>query len=213
MQDKELRETVIKGGTIYDGRIIKLEKWSVRLPNGSEAEREIVLHNGAAAIVPVDRKGYVTLVRQFRVAIGRLMLEIPAGKLDFQGEDPFDCARRELEEETGLRAGKWQKLAHVVTTPGFCTERIALYLATDLTQAEQHTDHDEFLSLERMPLSEAIAKVLQGEIEDAKSCLGLLLAQKALGESAFMRQEDALYTPRRQDFTRRQTAEGKAGIH
>ena len=200
MQDRELRETVIKGETIYDGRIIKVEKWAVRLPNGLEAEREVVLHNGAAAIVPVDRKGYVTLVRQYRVAIGRLMLEIPAGKVDYPGEDPFDCARRELEEETGLKAGKWQKMAHVVTTPGFCTERIALYLATELTQDKQHTDPDEFLSLVRMPLSDAVAKVLQGEIEDAKSCLGLLLAQKALGEPVFMRQDEAVYIPRRQDF-------------
>ena len=200
MQDKELRETVINGETMYDGRIIKVEKWTVRLPDGREAEREVVLHNGAAAIVPVDRKGFVTLVRQYRVAVGRLMLEIPAGKLDFLGEDPFDCARRELEEETGLKAGKWQKMAHVVTTPGFCTERIAIYLATELTQDKRHTDPDEFLSLVRMPLSDAVAKVLQGEIEDAKSCLGLLLAQKALGEAVFMRQDDILFAPRRQDF-------------
>lgn len=200
MQDKELRETVVKGETLYDGRIIKVERWNVRLPDGREAEREIVLHNGAAAVVPVDKKGYVTLVRQHRVAVGRMMLEIPAGKLDFPGEDPFDCARRELEEETGLRAGKWQKMAHVVTTPGFCTERIAIYLATDLTQTAQHTDQDEFLSLVTMPLSDAVAKVLRGEVEDAKTCLGLLLAQKALGEPLFMRQEGTLYTSRRQDF-------------
>lgn len=188
----ELKETVVSGETLYNGRIITVEKWQVLLPDGREAEREIVLHKGAAAVVPVDARGYVTLVRQHRVAIGRFTLEIPAGKLDEENEDPFDCARRELEEETGLIARKWQKMAHVVTTPGFCTERIALYLATELTQAAAHTDPDEFLHVVRLPLSEAASMVMRGEIEDAKTCLGLLMAQRELSERVFPQGEGML---------------------
>lgn len=179
-QDHSLRETFLRSQTKFEGKVITVQQWQVSLPDGREADREIVLHNGAAAVVPVDHRGWVTLVRQHRVAIDQHTLEIPAGKLDFPGEDPFDCAKRELEEETGLKAAKWQKLAHVVTTPGFCTERIALYLATELTQALAHTDPDEFLSLVRLPLREALEMVTKGEIVDAKTCLGLLMAQQAL---------------------------------
>lgn len=181
MKDAAYRETVLSSRDVFEGAILKVETWRVRLPNGQEAGREIVLHKGAAAVVPVDHQGSVTLVRQHRVAIDEMLLEIPAGKLDFAGEDPFACAQRELEEETGLVAAKWQKLAHVVTTPGFCTERIALYLATELRQSSPHPDADEFLNIVRMPLSEAIAWVRQGKITDAKTCLGLLMAQQALG--------------------------------
>ncbi len=180
MKDAAYKETVLTSETVFDGHIMTVETWQVRLPDGREASREIVLHKGAAAVVPVDYQGYVTLVRQHRVAIDEMLLEIPAGKLDFAGEDPFACARRELEEETGLVAAKWQKLAHVVTTPGFCTERIALYLATELRQASPHPDADEFLNVVKMPLSEAVAWVNQGKITDAKTCLGLLMAQQAL---------------------------------
>ena len=181
MDERMYKETVERCETVFRGKIMTVETWQVRLPDGRPAEREIVLHKGAAAVVPVDKQGYVTLVRQHRVAIDEMLLEIPAGKLDFEGEDPYACAQRELEEETGLVAAKWQKLAHVVTTPGFCTERIALYLATELRKTRAHPDEDEFLNVERMPLSEAIARVNQGKITDAKTCLGLLLAQQALG--------------------------------
>ncbi len=191
-QDAELRETVVATTPIFQGRVLEVETWQVSLPDGRTAGREIVLHNGAAAVVPVDARGNVTLVRQHRVAIDRVTLEIPAGKLDFKEEDPFECARRELEEETGLKAGKWQKMAHVVTTPGFCTERIALYLATELSQAAPHADPDEFLRLVRMPLAEAVQKVMRGEIEDAKTCLGLLMAQGILGAPAFLWPETGL---------------------
>ena len=181
MGDEMYKETVLSGDTVFEGKVITVQKWRVRVPSGKEADREIVLHNGAAAVVPVDAQGYVTLVRQHRVAIDEMMLEIPAGKLDVPGEDHFACAQRELEEETGLVAAKWQKLAFVVTTPGFCTERIALYLATELRQSSPHPDVDEFINVVRMPLTEAVAMVNQGKISDAKTCLGLLMAQQALG--------------------------------
>ena len=180
MGDEALRETPFQKKTMFDGKIISVEHWQVKLPDGRDALREVVVHPGAAAIVPVDRDGYVTLVRQHRVAIDRMTWEIPAGKLNFVGEDPFFCAQRELEEETGLRAGRWELLTRVDTTPGFCTERIALYLATDLSQHEAHADEDEFLTLKRMPLTEAVDQVMAGELCDSKTALGILMAYRHL---------------------------------
>lgn len=178
--DSQLRETYLSGETVYDGKVVHLEKWEVLLPDGAKAAREVVKHVGAAAIVPVDGSGFVTLVRQHRVAIDEITLEIPAGKLNFKGEDPLVCAKRELEEETGLNAARWQTLTHSVTTPGFCDEQIGLFLATELTQHEAHTDEDEFLNVVRIPLEEAVARVMSGEIRDMKSALGLLMAERVL---------------------------------
>lgn len=180
MIDDALKETFLSSQDIYSGAIIKVEKWQVSLPDGRTAIREIVKHNGAAAIVPVDDKGYVTLVRQHRVAMDKFTWEIPAGKLDSPTEDPFSAAKRELEEETGLQAEHWQLLNRIDTTPGFCTERIALYLATGLSQHPSHPDADEFLQLTRLPLDEAVALCMAGEINDSKTLIGLLMAQRFL---------------------------------
>ena len=180
MIDDELREVFLSKEEIYPGKIIRVEKWTVSLPNGGTALREVVRHNGASAIVPVDAEGNVTLVRQHRVAIGRFTWEIPAGKLDSPEEDPLSAAQRELEEETGLQAGQWQKLTCIDTTPGFCTEKISIYLATDLSQHPAHPDKDEFLRLTKMPLGEAVALCMSGEFHDAKTVIGLLMAQRAL---------------------------------
>ena len=180
--DDSLREIYQDGETIYDGKIIRGEKWRVSLPDGREAAREVVIHKGAAAIVPVDAQGMVTLVRQHRVALDTFTWEIPAGKLDSVSEDPLDCAKRELEEETGLRAANWRRLSHVITTPGFCTEQISIYLATELSQHEAHADQDEFLRLQKMPLDEAVNRVMAGEFRDAKTCLGLLMAARVLAD-------------------------------
>ena len=180
-KDRELRETPVARERIFDGKIIDVERWTVRLPDGGEAPREVVLPSGAAAVVAVDKDNFVTLVRQHRVAADEITLEIPAGKLDSAGEDPFVCAQRELEEETGLRAKRWHPLTTILTTPGFSSERIALYLATDLTSAKAHPDEDEFLRVVRMPLKEAVAMVMHGELRDAKSAVALLLADKLLG--------------------------------
>lgn len=178
--DDDLRETFLSSEEIYPGKIIRVEKWQVSLPNGATAPREIVRHNGAAAIVPVDQDGCVTLVRQHRIAVGRFTWEIPAGKLDSPTEDPFHAARRELEEETGLQAENWQLLNQIDTTPGFCTERIAIYLATGLSQHPSHPDADEFLRLTKMPLDEAVRLCMAGEFHDSKTIIGLMMAQKAL---------------------------------
>ena len=180
--DDSLREIYQDGETIYDGKIIRVERWRVSLPDGREAAREVVIHKGAAAIVPVDAQGMVTLVRQHRVALDTFTWEIPAGKLDSVSEDPLDCAKRELEEETGLRAANWRRLSHVITTPGFCTEQISIYLATELSQHEAHADQDEFLRLQKMPLDEAVNRVMAGEFRDAKTCLGLLMAARVLAD-------------------------------
>lgn len=176
----ELRETPLSDETVFHGALIDVSHMQVRLPNGKAALREIVHHKGAAAIVPVDKEGFVYLVRQHRVVMDLMTLEIPAGKLDFVGEDPYDCAVRELEEETGLHAEHMDLLANVVTTPGFCTEKIGLYLATGLSQHDKHLDADEFLNVVRMPLSEAVERVMSGELRDAKTALGLLMAQQRL---------------------------------
>ena len=180
IRDESLREKFLSSELIYPGKIIRVEKWQVELPDGETAMREIVRHNGASAIVPVDENGMVTLVRQHRAAIGQCTWEITAGKLDTPSEDPFNAAKRELEEETGLRAANWQKLTSFYTTPGFCNERISIYLATGLSQRDAHPDEGEFLCLYQMPLSEAVGLCMSGEIIDGKTVIGLLMAQRAL---------------------------------
>ncbi|MBQ6949892.1 MAG: NUDIX hydrolase [Clostridia bacterium] len=184
MTDDALREVFLKSEDKFHGVIINVEHWQVSLPNGKTALREVVRHNGAAAIVPVDDEGYVTLVRQHRVVAGRFTWEIPAGKLDSPDEDPFACARRELEEETGLNAENWRLLSRIDTTPGFCTEKIALYLATGLSQHATHPDEDEFLHITRIPLAEAVALCLKGELRDSKTVIGILMAGQILGVNA-----------------------------
>ena len=180
MEDDQLKEQYITGETIYDGKVVHLERWEVSLPNGKTAVREVIKHIGAAAVVPVDENGYITLVRQHRVAIDEMTWEIPAGKLDLPDEDPLCCARRELEEETGLNADHWQLLSRVVTTPGFCTERISIYLATGVSQHSAHTDPDEFVRVKKIPFSTAVEEVLHGKLFDQKTALGILLAKAAL---------------------------------
>lgn len=176
----DLREVPLSDETVFKGALIDVSHMQVQLPNGGQALREIVHHKGAAAVVPVDDEGNVYMVRQHRVVVDLMTLEIPAGKLDYVGEDPLVCANRELEEETGLRAQKMELLTHVVTTPGFCTEKIGLYLATGLSQHEDHPDQDEFLHVEKLPLSEAVSRVMRGELRDAKTALGLLMAWQKL---------------------------------
>ncbi|MDD3336381.1 MAG: NUDIX hydrolase [Eubacteriales bacterium] len=178
--DNQLKEIPISDETVFSGVLINVSHMQVRLPDGRTALREIVHHKGGAAVVPVDECENVYLVRQHRVAIDLLTLEIPAGKLDFAGEDPLKGAIRELQEETGLKAQRMELLTHMVATPGFCTETLGLYLATGLSQHEDHLDEDEFLRVEKLPLREAVARVMSGELRDAKTALGLLMAWQKL---------------------------------
>ena len=180
MDFQELREIPVSSEPIYNGRILDVQRWQVTCPNGNPAMREIVVHKGAAAVVPVYEDGTTLLVRQHRVSVDRVTLEIPAGKLDSVGEDPLDCAVRELEEETGLKAERMTLLTSLLTTPGFCTEKIGIYLAQGLSQGDTHPDEDEFLGLVRIPLDDAIAMVMRGEIRDSKTICGLMMAREVI---------------------------------
>lgn len=176
----ELREVFVAETPKYQGRVFSVSERIVRLPGGREATRELVYHHGAAAVVPVDARGMVTLVRQYRAAHDAVMLEIPAGKLDSASENPLDCAHRELEEETGMRAGRMELLTRMLPTPGYDTEFVNIYLATELTQGRANPDEDEFLLIEHMPLKEAAERVMRGELNDAKTAVGLLMASRRL---------------------------------
>ena len=159
---------------IYQGRVFKLLERDLLLPNGRRSTFSVVTHPGAVAIVPVFENGDVMLLKQFRPALGREIIEIPAGTLE-PGETPLATARREIIEETGYRARKWTKIGNFYTAPGFCTERMHLYLARDLSPAEAEGDEDEVIRPVRVPFSKALDWVSRGRIQDAKSIAGLLL--------------------------------------
>lgn len=171
MQRKNVE--LVEKKDIYRGRIVTLSADTVRLPNGHTFSMELVRHPGAAAVVPLDEDGNVTLVRQARYAADGWLLEIPAGKLD-HGEAPSVCAERELREETGLVASQWTSMGFIWVSPGFCDERIHLFLARGLIRSAQALEIDEVLELEKMPLERAIALALNGDITDAKSICALL---------------------------------------
>jgi len=157
---------------IYKGRIVELNVETVTLPNGATAELEVIHHPGAAAVVPLKDDGTVVLIRQYRHAIGGYIYEIPAGKLR-PGEDPRDCAARELEEEIGYRASSLELLISFFTTPGFTDEVIHMYIGTGLTPGTQNLGDDEVLELLEIPLEKTIALIRDGTIRDAKTIVGL----------------------------------------
>jgi ADP-ribose pyrophosphatase len=171
-------EQRVSGRRVYDGAIVRLDVDNVRLPGGHETVREVIRHDGAVVVVPLTDDGNVVLVRQFRYAVGQSLLELPAGKLDVAGESALECARRELREETGLDADDWRRLTSFFTTPGFTDERIHCYLASGLrtTGEEATTDPDEIIDVQLRPLSEAVTAISTGEIQDAKTIVGILLA-------------------------------------
>lgn len=165
---------------IYRGRVVNLRQERVTLPSGVETTLDIMDHPGAAAIVAVDENGSVVLIRQYRHAASGYLWEIPAGTLDDK-EEPKACALRELQEEAGVVAKSWSELGFIFTAPGFCNERIWIYLARELSSAEMHRDRDEVITdVKRVPLAEALAMVDRGEIVDAKTTVGLFRAARAL---------------------------------
>lgn len=157
---------------IYKGKILVLNVETVTLPNGATVDLEVIRHPGAAAIVPIKEDGTVILIRQFRHAAGGFIYEIPAGKLH-SGEDPRDCAVRELEEEIGYRALSLELLTSIFTAPGFADEVIHIYKATGLTKGRQKLDHDEVLNVVELPIEKAIAQIHDGTIRDGKTIVGL----------------------------------------
>ena len=171
--DAELHEQILTQETMWSGKIFDVERMEVKLPNGRCSVRDVVRHCGAVAIVALTENGKIALVRQYRTALDRVTVEIPAGKLD-PGEDPLDCAKRELLEETGFSAGRIQYLTTIATTPGFCDEVIHIYMATGLTFSGANPDDDEFVNVDLVPLAELIDAVLDGKIEDAKTVVGAL---------------------------------------
>ena len=169
-------EQTVDSELIFKGRVVTLKKDSARLDNGKVVSREVIEHSGGVGIVPIDDNGYVYMVRQFRYPLQKELLEIPAGKLEY-GEDPAECAVRELSEETGCTAEKMIYLGAVYSSPGFCDEILHIYLALGLTQGEAHLDEDEFLSVEKVHIDKLIDMMMTDDLKDGKTVVGLLKAK------------------------------------
>lgn len=169
-------EQVVKSEYVYRGRVLNLRLDSVKVKNGDVTLREIVEHHGAVAILPLDDQNRVTLVKQWRAATGRMMLEIPAGSLE-ENEKPEQGAPRELQEETGLTAGRLDFLVRFFPSPGILTEEMFLYVARDLTEGAQNLMGDEDIEVVKLTIEDAIARIATGEIADAKTIVGLLMVR------------------------------------
>ena len=172
--DSHLIETPLTSELLYDGKIVHLYRDTVTLPNGAPALREVIRHVGAVCVVPLTDEGEVICVRQFRYPHGKVLLEIPAGKLDSKEEDRPSAALRELQEETGARCERLIPLGQLLTTPAFVDEVIDMYLAEGLTFGDTNPDEDEFLDVVRIPLSDLVDRILRGEIADAKTQAAVL---------------------------------------
>ena len=172
----ELEEKTVSSRLIFDGKVVHLYKDTVRLPDGAESVREYVKHIGAVCILPLTDDGEVILERQYRYAVRQILTEIPAGKLDAPDEDPLEAAKRELREETGATERVMIPLGDYYGSPAILGERIRMFLAKGLTFGETEFDEDEFLEVFRLPLDEAEAAVLRGEIPDGKTQAAILRA-------------------------------------
>ena len=169
MQERKLSSEIK-----FDGKLIKVT-YDIADVNGKEAWREVVHHPGASAVVAIDENNHIIMEKQFRYALNDYLLEIPAGKLD-AGEDPLVCAKRELEEETGIVASEWISLGTIATSPGFCNEVIHLYVAKGLSKGEIHWDEDEYVEVERYTFDELLQCIKDEKIKDSKTLSALLLA-------------------------------------
>ena len=179
-----LTEEKITSEMIYDGSVVHLYKDSVRLLDGKTADRELIRHVGAVCIIPLTDRGTVIVEKQYRYPTGKVLIEIPAGKLEDKNEDRLLAAKRELREETGYTAGCWRDLGAFYPAPAYSDEYIEMYLASDLQKGEQDLDPDEFLTVSEEPLSFLLDEVMSGNIEDEKTQLGILKAALIVGTAS-----------------------------
>ncbi|MCP1101625.1 ADP-ribose pyrophosphatase [Aequitasia blattaphilus] len=164
----------VKREEVYKGRILTLYKDYMKFENGNTSQWDFIHHDGATAVLPVLEDGKIVMVRQYRNALERDTLEIPAGKLDSPDEDPIKCAQRELEEETGYRSEKWSHLLTIKTTVAFCDENIEVYLAENLISGTPHLDENEYVEIEKFTLEELKKKIFDCEIQDSKTVAAIL---------------------------------------
>lgn len=170
-----IEEKFVKRERKFTGAVVGLDIVTVKLPDGREATRDVVVHPGGATVIPLSDDNCLYLVRQYRAAVGKIMLELPAGKLDKE-EDPLECAKRELKEETGIKANRIKKISEINTTPGFCDETLHMYLATELEVGEAKLDNDEFLRVEKISIPKVLDMIVNNEITDSKTIIGTLWA-------------------------------------
>ncbi len=172
----EFTEKCLRDRMVFDGKLLKVYRDEVVMPDGREEVREVIRHSGASVIVPITDDDQFIMVKQFRYALGSVTLEFPAGKLN-QGEDPLDCARRELEEETGYLAESWEEILQLHPAPGYSDERLWIYLARNLHSGQSHADPDELVQVVKMPADELLSWSKKGKITDAKTVAALLYLQ------------------------------------
>jgi ADP-ribose pyrophosphatase len=177
--EKNLVETVISSEKLLDGLLLKAWRDTVRLPNGKTAIREHIKHPGAVIMIPLFPNGDTMLIRQFRYPVGKIFIELPAGKLD-GAEPPEQAVQRELAEEIGYTSGKVTRLAEFYPCIGYSNEKMWLFAAEDLKEAAAVMDHDEFIEPLRLPFREAVAMTQRGEIDDMKTIAGILIGQEFL---------------------------------
>lgn len=175
-------EAMLESKEIFNGRVIRVTLDKVQLEDGTTSTREVVHHHGGACVLPVDANGNVTMVRQFRYALGEELWELPAGKLE-AGEDPFEAAKRELSEECGLTADTYTELGVVYPTVGYDSERIYLWAAEGLHTVGQHLDAGEFLDVVKIPFAQALGLVMDGTIKDSKTQIALLKYAQLRGKA------------------------------
>lgn len=173
-------EKTVSTTPIYDGRVIKVRVEDVELPDGSMSKRELIAHGGGVGVIAVNDKREVLMVNQYRIAARSMMLEIPAGKLEV-GEDPLETGKRELIEETGYKAGNFVHLGEYYATPGYCEEKLNIYLATELEYVGQKLDEGEFLDVKVYTLDELYEMVMNNKIYDAKTAIAILKAKAVFG--------------------------------
>ena len=179
-EKERLEEKQISSEEVFHGKLLHVFRDAVELPDGTIATREYLKHVGAVCVIPVTEDGNVIMERQYRYPVGRVICEIPAGKLDSREEDRLEAAKRELKEETGITADHWKSIGDFLPAPAYSQEAISMYLATGLHRGESHLDEGEFLEVYEVPLTQLYADVMEGRIADAKTQIAVLKAYQLL---------------------------------